>query len=412
MMWFAACESGWPSDHAGSPSALFSTPRKPLASRAQRARPEVAEGVQRVADDQPHSGEGRVEPVDRGLPLLEVMQVDPAPLESVGTHDRSRRAPVRLLHPGGVEDHTLQLADDVAAGAELALGLGVEIDRVAPGRNLRQHPPVLAGDLDHVVDPGIVLVRHLREAEVGALARVAGHDVVDDAAAVGVGHVGHPTERVLVTELGIDLRADAVEVPVDAGRLLPAADPAGALHGTGMDAIDPDPLEGFPQRLVAQRIEEGLPRTRHEGDGVRREPDVGGLDRAARIRARVGVPPHRRLAGQLTAQHVGVLQHRLTHEPFDVGGVAAVGVPRVGEESPKRAAAELITRTQTSRTCRIPLLVVTDLDEILGGVLCRALVDPVLRRPCRQQLVGVVHSRPPHVVVPTLVVIDDIVVRD
>ena len=33
MMWFAACESGWPSDHAGRPSALFSTPRNPFASR-------------------------------------------------------------------------------------------------------------------------------------------------------------------------------------------------------------------------------------------------------------------------------------------------------------------------------------------------------------------------------------------
>jgi hypothetical protein len=40
--------------------------------------PQVGQGVQRVADHQPHAGERRVEPVDRGLALLEVVQVDPA----------------------------------------------------------------------------------------------------------------------------------------------------------------------------------------------------------------------------------------------------------------------------------------------------------------------------------------------
>ena len=55
MRWFAASDSGWPSDHAGMPSALFSTPRNPLASSRSAAEPEVGERVQRVADHQPHA---------------------------------------------------------------------------------------------------------------------------------------------------------------------------------------------------------------------------------------------------------------------------------------------------------------------------------------------------------------------
>ena len=78
--WFAAWESGCPSDHAGRPSALFSTPRKPFASSRSAPDAEVAQRVQGVADHQPHAREGRVEPVDRRLALLEVVQVHPPPV--------------------------------------------------------------------------------------------------------------------------------------------------------------------------------------------------------------------------------------------------------------------------------------------------------------------------------------------
>jgi hypothetical protein len=64
ISWLAASESGCPSDQAGPPVADFSTPRKPLASRRSAPAAQVAEGVQGVADDQPHAGEGRVEPVE------------------------------------------------------------------------------------------------------------------------------------------------------------------------------------------------------------------------------------------------------------------------------------------------------------------------------------------------------------
>jgi hypothetical protein len=43
--------------------------------------------VQRVADHQPHARERRVQPVDGGLALLEVVQVHPAPLDPVHPDD-------------------------------------------------------------------------------------------------------------------------------------------------------------------------------------------------------------------------------------------------------------------------------------------------------------------------------------
>ena len=55
MSWLAASDSGCPSDQAGPSSALFSTPRKPLASSRSAAGAEVGQRVQRVADDQPHA---------------------------------------------------------------------------------------------------------------------------------------------------------------------------------------------------------------------------------------------------------------------------------------------------------------------------------------------------------------------
>ena len=42
IRWLAASDSGWPSDQAGLPSALFSTPRKPLASRRSAPEPRSA----------------------------------------------------------------------------------------------------------------------------------------------------------------------------------------------------------------------------------------------------------------------------------------------------------------------------------------------------------------------------------
>ena len=113
--------------------------------QAQRPGAEVGQRVQRVADHHPHAGERRVQPVDRRLAVLEVVQVDPAPLDAVGADDRAGDAPVGLLDALGVEDHPLQAADDVAGLVQPLLGRGVDVDRVQPRRGRRAAGPSLGG---------------------------------------------------------------------------------------------------------------------------------------------------------------------------------------------------------------------------------------------------------------------------
>ena len=344
--------------------------------QAQRRRPQLAERVEGVADHQAHAGERGVEPVDRGLPLLEVVQVDPPPGDAVRAGDGCGRAPVGLLHARRVEDDALQGADDVPALGELVLGRGVEVDAVDAVGHVGQEPPVLRLDLDHVVDPGVILVPHLGEAEVGALAGVTGNDVVDDAAAVAFCRIAQRTELVIRSEGGVDLRADAVEVTVDARGVDPSRNAARALDRTGVDRRDADALEGRPQLLLAEGGQERLPRTGDERDRIRREPHVGRRDRAPRIRSRVGVAPHRRLPRHLACEHIGVVEHRLVHEPLDVARVGAVRGSRIRRPAPHAAATQLVARTQPPRTGRITLLVVRDLRRVDLGLRLGELAQP------------------------------------
>ena len=117
-------------------------PRKPLASSRSATAAEVAQRVQGVADHQPHAGEGRVQPVDRRLAVLEVVQVDPAPLDPVRSEHRRGGTPVGLLDAGLVEDDPLQPADDVAGVLQLVPRPEVEVDRVVTARDVRQQVPV------------------------------------------------------------------------------------------------------------------------------------------------------------------------------------------------------------------------------------------------------------------------------
>ena len=97
ISWLAASDSGWPSDQAGESSGALLDAEEAVGVQPQRPAAQVAERVQRVADHQPHAGEGRVQPVDRRLTLLEVVQVDPAALHPVRARDRRGRAPVGVL---------------------------------------------------------------------------------------------------------------------------------------------------------------------------------------------------------------------------------------------------------------------------------------------------------------------------
>ena len=222
-----------------------------------------------------------------------------------------RHAPVGLLDALGVEDDPLQAADDVAGLVQPLLGGGVDVDRVRAGGDVGQMLPVPRVDLDHVVDAGVVGVLHLGEPEVGALAGVAGHDVVDDGAAVPVGGAAHLPELVFGAERRIDLGADPVEVPVHARGELPAGDAAGPLHRPGVDGFDADLGERLPHLLVGHRLEERLVGPGDQRQRIGGEPHRRGVDGAARVGRGVRVLPHRALPGELLADLVGVGQHRL-----------------------------------------------------------------------------------------------------
>ena len=147
--------------------------------------------VQSVTHHQPHAGARGVQPVDRWLTILEVVQIHPATVHPVYTSDDRGGAPVRVFDTRLMEDNPLHLADDVTGLRESILGLQIEVDRVLSLWNRRQEMPVLGRDLHHVVDARIVTNLHLRQTKVGTLARVARHDVIDDGASVRGRHLTH-----------------------------------------------------------------------------------------------------------------------------------------------------------------------------------------------------------------------------
>ncbi len=109
---------------------------KAVGVQAQHARSGDVDGMQGIADDQLLRGEGRVQPVQRGLAFLEVVQVDPAPALAVDAGDNAGGAPVGVLDARLEEDHPLQLTDDVVLVLELVHHRWRKVDRVAPRRHL------------------------------------------------------------------------------------------------------------------------------------------------------------------------------------------------------------------------------------------------------------------------------------
>src|SRR5215510_11835510 len=103
-----------------------------------------------------------------------------------------------------------------------------------------------------MVDARVVTVAAFGQAEVGALAAVAGNDVADDDGAIVAGVPDHRDVLVLSSEGGIDLGADPIEVAIDGRRELVPANAARPLHGPGVHRRDADPMEETPQLRVAQ----------------------------------------------------------------------------------------------------------------------------------------------------------------
>src|SRR5262245_10252718 len=103
-----------------------------------------------------------------------------------------------------------------------------------------------------MVDARVVTVAAFGQAEVGALAAVAGDDVADDDGAVVAGAPDHRPVLVLGSEGGIDLGADPIEVPIDGRRELVPVNAASPLHGPGVHRGDADLTEETPELRVAQ----------------------------------------------------------------------------------------------------------------------------------------------------------------
>ena len=255
ISWLAASDSGCPSDQAGESFRTLLYAEESVGVEPQPSAAKITQGVQGVADHHTHTSEARVEPVDRGLTLLEVVQIDPTPLHAILAEDWRGSAPVGVLDPGLVEDHALHPADDVTVLGKLIFGLAVEIDRIAPGHR-RQEMPILGIDLDHVVDAGIVADLQLGEPKVGALAGVARHDVVDHHPEMASRHPAHRPKLLLGAEGLIDLSTDPVEMPIHARGRIPADQTAGLLDRTCVYAVDADCLESGPQILITERAEE------------------------------------------------------------------------------------------------------------------------------------------------------------
>ena len=72
--------------------------------------------------------------------------------------------------------------------------------------------------------------------------------------------VHHPEELALGAENLVDAAADPVEVPVHAGRTLPAAESSCLFYRAGVHGVDADPGECVLQGGVTERAQIGLVR--------------------------------------------------------------------------------------------------------------------------------------------------------
>ncbi|MNJ65547.1 hypothetical protein D3C77_615640 [compost metagenome] len=148
-----------------------------------------------------------------------------------------------------------------------------------------------------MVEAGIVLVGHFGETEVGAFAGVRRDDVVDHHGVVRGGDAAELEHLLLAAQRRIDIEADAVKVAIHGGRVLAAAQPAGAFHRAVVDALHAKLRQRAPQPLVTQRLQH---RGAVGGDDCRRvggEPHRGNRAGIARARLCVGALPEARLAG-------------------------------------------------------------------------------------------------------------------
>ncbi len=92
--------------------ALFDA-QEAVGIQAEHTGAQRAQRMERVAHDEAGRGKSRVQPVERGLTLLEVVQIDPSAFHAVDPAHNGCCAPVCLLDARFIENGADQLADDV-----------------------------------------------------------------------------------------------------------------------------------------------------------------------------------------------------------------------------------------------------------------------------------------------------------
>jgi hypothetical protein len=292
--------------------------KETVGVQTQHPRPHHVDGVQRVADDHLLRGEAWVQPVQRRLAFLEVMQVDPAPRFAVDASDDRRGTPVGFLDPRFEEDHPLQLTDDVMLVSQRINGGGRQVDRVAASRDLRQQRPVFLLDFDHVVKAGVVLVRQFGQAEIRTLAGVGRNHVVDDHRVVRSGNPAEAEKLRIGAQVGIHFEADAVEIAVDARGALAALETTGGFQRTVVNALNADFGQGVPERFIAQRFQHRTAFASHDRRRIGGEPHRSNRRSVPRPGQRIGPLPESALATiEFGALFCGV-EHRLLNQPFHV----------------------------------------------------------------------------------------------
>src|SRR6476620_924578 len=233
---------------------------KSICVEPQHAGAEDIEGVQRVADDELRRRKRRIKPVEGWLPFFEVVEIYPPSSDPVGTSDYIGGAPVGLLHAWFEEDYAAQLPHDITFLFQLIDCRRRKVDCFAPWGYRRKKAPVGLRDGDHVINARIFSIAEFGESIVGALSGMRGNDVVHDYRGVGRRRQTNRHEVFFGSARRLDFESDAIEVPINCGRVILAADTAGALHRPVVDALDSDGRQGCPEVRIREGPENRLAR--------------------------------------------------------------------------------------------------------------------------------------------------------
>ncbi|RMR97996.1 hypothetical protein ALP74_05228 [Pseudomonas coronafaciens pv. garcae] len=303
------------------PRRALGTPfnaEKTVGVQAQYAGTHDIDGVQRITDDHLLRCKAWVQPVQRRLAVLEIMQVNPAPRLAIDALHHVGRAPVCFLYTRLEEDDSLQLTDDVVLVAQLIDHVRHQIDRVTASRDVGQQRPVFFTDLDHMKQAWIILIRHLGEAEVCALASVRRDDVVDDHRIVRRSNARQAQQLCFGAQVRVDAEADAVEITIDTWRTFTALQSARELERPVVNTLNADFGQGMPQRFVAQRFKYRAAFTGDDRCRIGGEPHRSDSGRISGTRQRKWTLPEPALPRiGLGALSCGI-EHRLLDQPVHV----------------------------------------------------------------------------------------------